>query len=161
MSTEATGYHSTACVLCLAPRSVKGLWVRCNLLPQQNISGQLFIGAKILLHLDDRTQPQSRFDYKPVQAASITHLLRAMHTSLLPSSTAKVVDEQGSRWAHFESGQPSHCISSRSRCQTCFRRSPRKDKLSSSCEVLWRLVSLWSRSCSSLMVELAPEVGQQ
>lgn len=73
-----------------------------------------------------------------------------MQTSLFPSNTAKVVDDQGSlaRWDCFESSQPSHCISPRSRFQrsgqTCFRSSPRKDKLSLSCELLWRLVSLWS-----------------
>lgn len=49
------------------------------------------------------------------------------------------------RWDHFEAGQPSHCISPRSRCQTCFRRTPRKDKLRLSCKLLRWLVSLWSR----------------
>ena len=69
-----------------------------------------------------------------------------MQTSLFPSNTAKVVDDQGSlaRWDRFESGQPSCRISPRSSRQTCFRRSPRKDELRLSCELLWRLVSLWS-----------------
>lgn len=97
MPTGASWFCSTAHVLCLTPRSVRGLWVRCNSCPNKIHQDNCSLGKKSFFTFgDDRTQPQSRrFDHKPVQTAGITRWLRATQTSLLPSNTAKVVDNGG------------------------------------------------------------------